>query len=379
MTIWGEDEQEQGRRCQITLIDQHLSHQQITLLHLPAATALPDGDITIPLDSVLQHRSRAVRRVQGCVTQIDPLQSQVILEDGALVSYDRLVIALGAKTEHFGIPGAEEHTLPMHSAADATHLRNHIIERFREAAHTDDPDIRRRLGTIAIVGGGPTGCQLAGELAARVGHLVQETGIPAEDVRIALLERTRRLLGASGEWVHREAMRVLDRRRVSVYLDAAVEQVEENQLRVSGQRVLRAATIVWVAGIRAPEVLASSGLPTDRRGAVRVDSYLRVEGHSQGPTPLFALGDCALVPDPVGGTVPPNANYALRQANYLAEALWDDLNGHPPFPYQPVHLGGIVSLGSGEAVGDPLGVPVSGPLAALLKEGVERWYRGTVR
>jgi NADH:ubiquinone reductase (H+-translocating) len=379
LTIWGEGEQEQGRRCQITLIDQHPYHQQITLLHLPAAATLQDEDITIPLDSVLQHRSRAVRRVTGRVARIDPLQSQVILEDGMLVSYDRLVIALGAKTEYFDIPGAEEHTLPLHSAADATHLRNHIIERFREAAHTDDPAARRRLGTIAIVGGGPTGCQLAGELAARVDHLVQETGIPAEDVRIALLERTNRLLGASGEWVHREAVRVLDRRRVSVYLDAAVEQVEESQLRVSGQRVLRAATIVWVAGIRAPEVLASSGLPTDRRGAVRVDSYLRVEGQSQGPNPIFALGDCALVPDPVGGTVPPNANYALRQANYLAEALWDDLNGQPPFPYQPVHLGGIVSLGSGEAVGDPLGVPVSGPLAALLKQGVERWYRGTVR
>ncbi len=364
---------EDERPTQITLIDQHHYHQHIALLHLIATTAVHEQEATIPLDSILSDKQVQVR--QGRVVQINPATSQVVLDDGSAIPYDRLVLALGTFTDHEALPGASTHTMSLRTFPEAIRLRDHIIACFGAASKTADHTARRVWLTTAIVGGGFIGCQFAGELADWVGELAQEFGLSRGDVRIALLESGPQLLKTFDPKAGRQAHSVLDRRLVSIYLNTRAERVEEQTLHIEGDRILRAGTIVWTAGLRAPDVMARAGLPTDTHGRVMVDRYLSVLGY---PT-IFAIGDCTHIPDPVyGGIVPSTASYAMRQGEYLARALVAELHEEAPAPYEPVRLGHVVSLGPGEGVGDPLGIHISGSIASLLKQGIEKWYLGTL-
>lgn len=357
--------------AEVTLVDQNPYHQLIQMLHLTATTAHDSREAIYDLQPLLS--DTAIRFVQGRATAISPLERSVTLADGQLLPYDRLLIALGAETAYGGVPGAQEYALPLRSYDQALHLRQHLHAQFVAAAKATDPKEQRTLLTTAIVGGGYTGCQLAGELAAWADDLCAQTGAPRAEVRIALLDRSPTLLEQFGTWATREAERVFDELGVSVYLRTAVEAVEPRLLRVSGGRVLRAATIVWAAGIRAPALLRESGLPVDSAGRALVDRYLRVQDQAL----IFASGDCAAIPDG-SGSVPATASYAIREGAHLAETLLAEYEGKPPRPYEPLKLGELVSLGPHYAVGNPLGVTVTGYPALLLKKGVETYYRSTI-
>lgn len=358
---------------QVTLVDQHSYHQLIQEIHLVAAAAIPPEAAIYDLNRLL--RQRSITFVQGRVRSIEPLQRTVTLEDGRRLSYQRLAITLGAEIAYGDVPGAREHTLPLHTLPQALRVRDHIIKQFEAAARATDPREQRILLTTAIVGGGYTGCQFAGELAAWVDDLCAQTGAPRREVRIALLERTSLLLTQFGEWATRIAERVLDEQGVSVYLNTAVEAVEPCLLRVAGGRVLRAGTIVWAGGIQGPPLLRESGLPVDAMGRVVVDRYLRVRGQAL----IFAAGDCAAIPFGYnGGTVPATASFAMRQGAHLAETLLAECEGRPPRTYEPLPLGELVSLGPNYAIGNPLGMPITGYPALLMKKGVEQYYRAKI-
>jgi NADH dehydrogenase len=359
---------------QVTLIERNLYHQHVVLLHLAAAGAYTPSDVAIPLDTLL--RRRDVRLHQGEVVRIVAPERQVVLRDGLTLSYDRLVIALGAETNYAGVEGAAEHTWPLRSYLQARRLYDHIVDCFREAAHTSDPAARKELLTFVVVGGGFTGCQLAGELTERARALCRDYGIASREVRVALVERSGLLLKMFGEWASGEGERVLRQRGVSIHLNMAVERVEARKLVVTGGKVIRAATIVWAAGIRAPRLLEESGLTTDEMGRVMVDRFLRAMG--PGQSEIFAAGDCARIPDEWDQPVPADASYAMRQGEHLGEALLAECAGRTPHMYTPQRLGHLVSLGPGEAIGDPLGVQASGPPVALLKQAVDQWYLTTL-
>jgi NADH dehydrogenase len=312
----------------------------------------------------------------GRVTRILARDRQVLFADGLAMPYDRLVITLGGTTNFAGVPGAAEHGWPLRSYDEALRLRDHIRACFQRAAQTDDPRARQTLLTFVIVGGGFTGVQLAGELAAWARTLCHNTGIPCNAVRVALLERNTLLLQQFGQWATQEAERVLDARGVSVHLNTAVERVDPHAVHLAENRVIYTATTVWAGGVRAPALLAESGLTTDAIGRLMVDRYLRASEPEAAP--IFAAGDCAHIPDYYGGSIPATASYAMRQGEHLASALWDDIRGIAPSTYLPLRLGELVSLGPGEAVGNPLGVTASGMPVALLKEGVDKWYLTTL-
>jgi NADH dehydrogenase len=357
-----------GLADSVTLVDQFPYHQLLQVLHKAAADAIDHSAITYELGPLLA--KSGVRFVQGRIAAIDPLAREVRLDGGSTLAYDRLVLALGAETAYFGVPGAYEHTMPLRSLDDATRLRDHLGATFLAAARTTDPQEQRILMTTAIVGGGYTGCQLAGELAAWADDLCAATGAPRSEVRIALLDRSPELLQQFGSWATSVAEQVLDQMGVSVYLNTMIEAVEPRALRVTGNKVLRAATLVWAGGIKGPALLAAAGLPVDHLGRVLVDRYLRV--HEQAL--IFALGDCAAIPDGAT-TVPATASYAMRQGTHMAETLLAEIEGAAPQIYQPLKLGELVSLGPDYALGNPMGVPVTGYPAVLLKKGVETWYR----
>lgn len=359
-------------KLSVALVDQNPYHQLVQLLHRTATADQPKHKAIYDLGRLLQ--GRAVRFVEGRAARIEPLARIVVLEDGRSLAYDRLVIALGAETNYGDVPGAAEHSLPLRSYAQALRLHDHLVEQFSAAAAAE-PAERRILMTTAIVGGGYTGCQFAGELAAWADQLAEETGAPRGEARIALLDRDPTLLAQLGGWATTEAERTLKRLGVSIYLNTPVEAVEPRLLRIAGGRVLRAATIVWAGGVRGPALLAASGLPTDAQGRVLVDRYLRVEGQAA----IFAVGDCAAIPaGSNGATVPATASYATRQGEHVAAALLAESAGTAPRAYEPLRLGELVSLGPHNAIGNPLGLPIRGYPALLLKKGVEQYYRASI-
>ncbi len=359
----------------ITLLDQFPYHQLVQLLHLTASAGLHSREAIYDLKRLL--RDRAIRVVQGRASRIDAAERHVALADSDPVPYDKLIIALGAETAYHSIPGAREHTLPLRTYPDALRLRDHLIDQFIAAGKTTDPTERRILLTTAIVGAGYTGGQFAGELAAWADDLSEQASVPRGEARIALVERADGIFQEFGEWASRAALNRLDQLGVSVYLNTGVTAVEPRRLRVSDGRILRAATIVWAAGIQGPALLADSGLPVAKSGRVKVDRYLRVEGQAA----IFALGDCAMIPDPANGpdaTVPTTASYAMRQGSHIAESVAAEIAGEAPRAYEPLRLGELVSIGPDYALGSPLGVPVTGYPALLLKKGVEQYYRATI-
>lgn len=372
----------------VTLVDRNLYHQHLSMLHLAATGNAPEQTVAISLDWILRRRN--VRFQQGEVQKIEALHRHVVLTDGLILPYDRLVLALGAETNYANVPGAREHTYALHSYHAAMRLYHQIKNSFALAASTADPVAKQALLTFIIVGGGFTGVQLAGELAYWAEQLCSHYQLNHFEVQIVLIERSGALLKQFGKWASEPALETLSRRRIEVLLhthvtaiDAieSIEGVAARQLRAvrtyDGQAqnlMFNAATIVWAGGIRAPQMIAAAGLPVDRNGRVYVDRYLRV--HDQAA--IFAIGDCAIVPSPQGQPVLATASYAMRQGEHLARTLLDEIEGRAPHPYTPLDLGQLVSLGPGAGVGNPLGVPLEGLPIALLKQGIEAWYLTTL-
>lgn len=361
-----------GGRVTVTLVDQEPYHQIVTLLHQVAGAGA--SEVTRPLATIVADSGIVLR--QGRVAAIDTAEQQVRLADGTALAYERLVIALGSLTSYGGVQGAEEHTLTLRTARDAERLHAHILACYERAGGIEEPKERRRQLTVVIVGGGYTGVQLAGELGAWLPKLARERGLDPAEVRIGLIDRSPTLFPGLGTWAATEASRVLDTLGVALYLSTGVERVEPGALILAGARRMRAATIVWAGGIAAPPLLQESGLPTGRGGRLLVDGFLRALRTEQQV--VYGLGDCVLARDQAGRDVPANASYALRQGAYLARQIAAELRGERLPAYEPLRLGEVVSLGPGQAVGNPLGIPTTGLAADLLKRGIEAWYLSTL-
>jgi NADH:ubiquinone reductase (H+-translocating) len=363
--------QHQLEQVRITLIDRLAYHQVIQVLHQTATGAEPPEHARYLLQELLARRT--ITRYEAEVSAVDLAGRQVILHDNQRVSYDRLVLALGAETAYGPVAGARNHSFPLRSAADAERLYQHIRAQYRRAAASSDPVEQRVALTFAVVGGGYTGVQLAGELAHQSALLAREAGLTRNDTRIALIDREPRLLRQMGEWAGREAERVLDRMGIDVLLSTSIAEVEAEKIRLADRRVLRAGTIVWAAGVRAPALLREIGLTTDAGGRAQVNDRLQTVGHPE----VYALGDCAAIAEG-NGTVPATASYAMRQGAQLAENLIAELLGKATEAYVPLHLGELVSIGPDYALGLAMGVPVTGAPAHVLKKGVEQYYRSTI-
>jgi NADH dehydrogenase len=360
----------------ITLVDQEPYHQLVVLLHLTAVGAIPGRAAALPLDGIVRGRGIALRR--GRVAAIDLQAQEVRLDDGARLDYDRLVIALGSVSDYRGVPGAQQYTLPLRTFDESLRLREHIASAYGRAKLANDPQERRRLMTVAIAGAGYTGVQLAGELADWLPKLAQQQGLDPALVRVALVDRAPHLLENMGEWAGLEAERTLDSLRVSLYLDALVVGVEDGALLLNESRRLRAGTLVWAGGVKAPPLLKQAGLPTAEGDRVVVDRYLRC--YQAGTQVVYACGDCAIYRDPLreNRPVPANASYALRQGDYIGRSIAAELRGGRARPYEPSYLGDLISIGPGKGVGNPFGVPIFGLPAAMAKKTVEEWYLTTL-
>ncbi len=358
-----------GLERRIILVDRGHRHQLITRLHQVATDSMPADEAALPIVDLLP--PGAVEILQGDVESIDP-QEKSIQIDGEKIFYDRLVIALGSEAAAPPIPGLQENSLPLRWWQDAIHLKDHLEDAFAAAGRAADPETRQSWLRIAMVGGGSTGCQIAGEIAHWVTGLADAHQVPVGEIHLLLLESEPTLLQECSPAMGEKAATVLRRKGIDVRCGSPLESVGQESLRFRGEE-FPCRTVIWTGGIQGHPLLAGSGFEVDERGKLLVDERLRLREYPE----IYAVGD-AVTFEVDGEPLPATAAVALRQGAYVATALSDEIIGRPPRPFQPRDLGLLVSLGGGDAIGVVLGVPLEGSAAGLVKESVERWYLATV-
>ena len=320
---------------------------------------------------------RTTRFVEATVQSIDLEQRVVHLDSAGKksdISYDQLVLALGAMTNQEMIPGSK-HALTFKTLADAILLRNHVIERFERADVETDADRKRRLLTFAVIGGGLVGVELFGEMTAFIDGIAPlYKNVTRDEVRFVLLQYADRIMPEIDAKLADYGARVLNRRRgADIRTNTPVRAIEPGKvylhpspagIGIGGEgETIEAETIVLAAGVVPNPVVAGLPVEKSKRGHIMVDGSMRCPSRPE----VWALGDCAFVPAPDGKPYPSLAQHALREAKALARNIAAVFNGQPPQPFVYNTLGMMGSLGHGKAFGQMLGVRVRGILAWFVR------------
>ena len=280
------------------------------------------------------------------------------------IPYDHLVIAVGSSTDLSAMPGMAEHAFPFKTLGDAIHLRNHIISVLELAEVEDDPGQKSELLTFVVAGAGYTGV----EVAAEIHDFVREAArsyrhVDPREVKVILLQGRHRILPELSDELAAFSHRLLERRGIEIRLDTLIEGATPQSAILKGGDIVPTRTLVAAIGSAANRLLDTLPCPRDSRGRVIVDETLSIPGYSG----LWAIGDCAAVPDiRGGGTCPPTAQYAFRQARHVARNILADIRGARLGPFSHRALGVFVPLSQFSAAAQVLNLKVSGPVAWLL-------------
>ena len=357
---------------QLTLVDRHDYHQVITELPRVAGGTRAADAVRIPIQDVLRTR---VRFVQTEIDGFDLLGRRLLTSSGP-IAWTRLVLALGSRPNDFAIPGLAERTLALYSAGDAERVWAAAQEALMAAAAATDPDEQRRLATVVVGGGGATGVELAGELAEVLPEEATRHGLAGDRPAVQLVEAGPTILAGSSPQLIDKANKMLSELGVRVRTDAAVAAATEEGFRLTDGQLVKGGVFVWAGGVKAPELVADSGLPTGHNGRVKVDQYLRVLDHPD----IYVAGDLASVVDPRTGHVLPSlAQVALEEGETVARNVEAELKGKPLEAFTFHDKGFVVSVGTRRGVADVAGITTGGRLAHLLKDAIEWEYRQSVK
>jgi NADH:ubiquinone reductase (H+-translocating) len=274
----------------------------------------------------------------------------VLTQRRAVQPFDHLVLALGSSTSDFGIPGVAEYTWSLKSLDDADALRNHLVWLLELADTIDDEARRIRLLTLLVVGGGFTGVETAGEIVELFRSVLRfYKNLRSKYVRVVLIEAGSTLLAGLPAKMGEYARRVLERRGIEVITGDGVAAVDRSGLTLgSGQRI-ESETIIWSAGVKPSQTIArETALPKTKRGAIETAQDMSVPGFFG----VWALGDCASIPDGDGGRYPMTAQHAIREGPHLADNIIAVLRGAAPKPFRYRTLGMMAALGGRKGVAE---------------------------
>ncbi|KAB2681343.1 MULTISPECIES: NAD(P)/FAD-dependent oxidoreductase [Brucella/Ochrobactrum group] len=333
----------------ITLIDQRNHHLFQPLLYQVATTILATSEIAWPIRHLFRDR-KEVTTLLGTVTDVDTERHQVQLENGTEISYDMLVLATGARHAYFGNDQWEALAPGLKALEDATTIRRRLLLAFERAERESDEAKRKALLTFAIVGGGPTGVELAGIIAELAKQTIwpEFRNIDTRQTRVMLLEAGPRILAAFPEDLSNYALKALEKLGVEVRLGIPVKDITAEGVTV-GEEFVPCRTAIWAAGVAASPAATWLGAESDRAGRVKVLSNLNVPGHED----IFVIGDTAWVEGPDGKPVPGIAPAAKQQGAYVATVIKSRIEGQtPPMPFRYKHQGNLATIGRGAAVVD---------------------------
>jgi NADH dehydrogenase len=349
-----------GAPVSITIVDRRNHHLFQPLLYQVATASLATSEIAWPVRLLLRDRPE-VTTLLAAVTGIDASAHRVLLDDGGSLPYDTLILATGARHAYFGHDEWEPFAPGLKTLEDATTIRRRILLAFELAERETDAQRRNALLTFVVIGGGPTGVELAGTIAelAKVTMPPDFRNIDTRTARVVLIEAGQRVLSGFAEDLSTYAQRSLERVGVEVVLGKAVSECTADGVVYGGEK-LESKTIIWAAGVRASPAAEWLGVTADRAGRLVVAPDLTVPGHPD----IFAIGDTAAITAPDGTPVPGIAPAAKQQGRHVAGIIKARLQGRPsPAPFHYKHSGNLAQIGKKRAVIDFGWIKLRGALA----------------
>ncbi len=343
-----------GADVDITIIDRRNFHLFQPLLYQVAAAALNPSDIAYPIRSVFRRQENVRKILLSEVVDIDVGRGALRLSEGEEIHYDYLVVASGATHSYFGHEEWAENAPGLKTIEDALYIRRRILSAFEQAEK--DPDNAGTLLTFVVVGGGPTGVEMAGAMAEIAIHSMQKEFdvIDPGNASVILVEGADVVLPVYPKSLSEKARDQLESLGVDVRVDSLVDSIDENGVTLADGTRIATATVIWAAGVKASSLGAMLEVELDRTGRVVVDSDLSVPGHPN----VFVVGDLATVPG-----VPGVAPAAMQMGRHAANTIRSDLRGHNRVAFKYNDKGSLATIGRARGVADFGAIRFSGFLA----------------
>jgi NADH dehydrogenase len=354
----------------VTVIDRRNYHLFQPLLYQVATAGLSPAQIAMPIRHILRRQKNATVLMDK-VEDIDK-EARVVITAGRRIPYDHLVIATGARHAYFGRDEWEDLAPGLKTIGDATEIRARVLTCFEKAEVSEDLELRKKLLTLVIVGGGPTGVELAGAIVelARKAIVKDFRHIDSSTARVILVEAGPRLLAAFPESLSESAKKQLEKLGVEVRLAHAVTQCDESGVVLDDGHTIVSACVLWAAGVQASRAAKWLEADADRAGRVVVKEDLSLPGHPE----ILVVGDTALVKGEDGKPVPGVAAAAKQMGKYAAALITARLAGKPTQPFRYIDYGNLATIGRKAAVADFGWIRLSGFIAWLLWTFAHLWF-----
>jgi NADH:ubiquinone reductase (H+-translocating) len=346
---------------QVTVVDQRNHHLFQPLLYQVATAGLNPADIAVPVRAQFAGVPNVAVHL-GRVAGIDLAAKRISIEGGPALAWDFLIVACGAQHSYFGHPEWEDLAPGLKTLEQATEIRRRILSAFEAAENSPDPGAQRALLTFVVVGGGPTGVELAGAIAdiSRTVLVRDFRRIDPRSARVVLLEAGPRVLPAFAEDLSRHAEDDLRTLGVEVRTSSAVTGIDAAGVSAGGERI-EARSVFWAAGVQASSLGRSLGVPLDRAGRVQVQPDLSIPGHPDA----FVIGDMAHLEEPGRGLVPGLAPAAIQEGKAAARNILASVKGRPRKPFRYRDKGMMATIGKHKAVAQTGKLRLTGTLAWL--------------
>ena len=344
-----------SKHAQVTLIDRHNFQTFLPLLYQVSTAGLAADHVAYPIRGAL--RKTNVQFRMGTPEKLNSAANELTLTDGQVVKYDHLVIAMGSTTADFGIAGVKENALGMKTVGEALTIRSEVMRSYEEMCQQGNKDNL----DIAIVGGGPTGVEMAGAFAELVrGPLRSDYADAANRVRVSIIEAGPRLVPSFSESLSRKTQKDLEKLGVTVLTNTSVKEVLPDSILTLDGNTIPANTTVWAAGVKGVPAMDLLHLPVTR-GRIDVSSTLQVTGYEN----VWALGDIAGVVGADGVPLPMVAPVAMQQGRFLAKQIQALTAAKPLENFKYKDKGSMATIGRHKAIVEVKGIRISGPIAWL--------------
>ena len=344
------------KAADVTVVDRHNYQTFLPLLYQVSTAGLAADHVAYPIRGAL--RKTPVKFRMGSPISIDHKNKEVKLDSSELLKFDHLIVALGSVTADFGIPGVSEFTLGMKSVAEALNIRAEIMRRFEDLCRFED---ETKL-SITVIGGGPTGVEMAGAIAELIrGPLKSDQAQAASHISISLIEAGPRLLPPFAPSLSARTKKDLEKLGVKVLLNAAVQEVEHRKIKLKDGSTIASEITIWAAGVKGNDAIAQLNLPTAGT-RVAVEPTMQVKNYPY----IWALGDIAASVDKNGNQLPMVAPVAIQQGKFIAKQIARISKSQKLASFKYLDKGSMATIGRNKAVVQVKGIKISGALAWLI-------------